>query len=205
MVYLKGRMFVLITLLMIRFYFLLSIIAVFALDFDSTSAPEKEINLVQSNTWFIAGPVIESQDIINKNRLKTGIIKVTAKDNPDGEIELNVAITPSESNDGIPQHLSDNSKYLTILYKSSDLIKIQAREGNEKGTGCVHGGSHPMADLPASPNKFITLKIPWTNFKQDGLANGKLLNVHNLCKFNFVNYNPVSGAYLEIKSVVIQI
>ncbi|WP_241775777.1 hypothetical protein [Flavobacterium sp. Root420] len=188
-----------------RLYFLLSIIAIFTLNFDGKSVSEKEINLVKSNTWFIAGPVIESQEIINTTRLKTGIIKVTAKDNPIGEIELNVAITPSESNDGIPQNLSDDSKYVTITYKSSHLIKIQAREGNEEGTGCVHGGSHPRADLPASPKKFATLKIPWPHFKQDGLPDGKPLNIHNLCKFNFVNYNPVSGAFLEIKSVIVQI
>ncbi|MNX66208.1 hypothetical protein D3C86_972930 [compost metagenome] len=118
---------------------------------------------------------------------------------------MNVAITPSESNDGIPQNLSDESKYLIITYKSSHLIKIQAREGNEEGTGCVHGGLHPRTDLPASPKKFTTLKIPWSHFKQDGLPDGKPLNIHNLCKFNFVNYNPVSGAFLEIKSVIVQI
>ena len=190
---------------MIRLYFLLSIIAIFTLNFDVKSLSEKEINLVQSNTWFIAGPVIESQEIINITRLKTGIITVTAKDNPIGEIELNVAITPSESNDGIPQNLPDDSRYVMITYKSSHVIKIQAREGNEEGTGCIHGGSHPMVDLPTSSKKFTTIKIPWSNFKQDGLPNGKSLNVHNLCKFNFVNYNPVSGAFLEIKSVIVQV
>ena len=190
---------------MIRLYFLLSIIIIFTCNFDDKSVSEKEINLVQSNTWFIAGAVIESQEIINTTRLKTGIIKVTAKDNPIGEIELNVAITPSESNDGIPQNLPDDSRYVMITYKSSHVIKIQAREGNEEGTGCIHGGSHPMVDLPTSSKKFTTIKIPWSNFKQDGLPNGKSLNVHNLCKFNFVNYNPVSGAFLEIKSVIVQI
>ena len=204
-VYLKDRILLKIALFMMRLSFFLYLIAVFIFNFNSESISEKEINLVKSNTWFIAGPVIESHEIINSNRLKTGIIKVTAKDSPVGEIELNVAITPSESNDGIPQHLPDDSRYITITYKSSHLIKIQAREGNEEGTGCKHGGSHPMVNLAASPNNFITLKIPWTNFKQDGLADGKLLNIHNLCKFNFVNYNPVSGAFLEIKSVIVQI
>jgi hypothetical protein len=159
---------------MIRLYFLLSVIAIFTSSFDRKSVSEKETNLVKSNTWFIAGPVIENQEIINTVRLKKGIIKITAKNNPVGEIELNVAITPSESNDGIPQNLSDESKYLIITYKSSHLIKIQAREGNEEGTGCVHGGSHPRTDLPASPKKFTTLKIPWSHFKQDGLPDGNL-------------------------------
>jgi hypothetical protein len=162
-------------------------------------------NLVETSTWYIAGPALENQETINKIRLEKRIIKVTVKDNPVGEIELNVLITPSNSNDGPPTNLSENSKFVKITYKSSHLIKIQAREGNEEGTGCVHGGSHPRADLPASPKKFTTIKIPWSVFKQDGLPDGKPLNIHNLCKFNFVNYNPVSGAYLEIKSVIVEI
>lgn len=190
---------------MMRLYFFLSITAVFILNFTSESISEKEINLVKSNTWFIAGPAIESQEIINLTRLKTGIIKVTAKDSPVGEIELNVTITPSESNDGVPQHLPDDSKHVTITYKSSHLIKIQAREGNEEGTGCIHGGSHPRTDLLPSPKKFTTIKIPWSQFKKDGLINGAPLDIHNLCKFNFVYYNPVAGAFLEIKSVIVKI
>jgi hypothetical protein len=166
---------------------------------------DSDRNLVKSSTWYIAGPAKENQETINTIRQKEGIIKVTAKDNPVGEIELNVMITASDSNDGIPTNLSDNSKFVSITYRSSDLIKLQAREGNQEGTGCVHGGSHPRVDIPASPKKFKTIKIPWSNFKQDGLPNGKLLNIHNLCKFNFVNYNPVSGAFLEIKSVIVQI
>lgn len=116
-----------------------------------------------------------------------------------GEIELNVLITPSNSNDGTPVNLPDASRFVRITYKSSHLIKLQAREGNEEGTGCVHGGSHPRIDLAPSPNQFRTIKIPWTAFRQDGLPNGKLLNIHNLCKFNFVNYNPVSGAFFRNK------
>jgi hypothetical protein len=160
-------------------------------------------NLVETSTWYIAGPVIESQEIINIIRQKKSVVRVTAKDNPVGEIELNVAINASNSNDGIPVNLSNNSKFMSITYKSSHLIKIQAREGNEEGTGCVHGGSHPMVDLAPSPDKFTTIKILWSDFRQDGLPDGRLLNIHNLCKFNFVNYNPVSGAFLEIKSVMI--
>jgi hypothetical protein len=190
---------------MTRLYFLLSAILVFTFNIERKNILEKEVNLVKTNTWFIAGPAKESQKITNSIRLKKGVVKVTAKDNPVGEIELNVAITPSETNDGIPKNLSDNSKYLSITYKSSHLIKIQAREGNEEGTGCVHGGSHPRVDLPASPKKYTTIKILWSDFKQDGLINGRLLNTHNLCKFNFVNYTPVSGAFLEIKSVIVQI
>lgn len=166
---------------------------------------DSDRNLVKSSTWYIAGPAKENQETINTIREKEGIIRVTAKDNPVGEIELNVMITPSDSNDGIPTNLSDNSKFVTITYRSSHLIKLQAREGNQEGTGCVHGGSHPRVDIPASPKKFKTIKIPWSHFKQDGLANGRLLNINNLCKFNFVNYNPVSGAFLEIKSVIVQI
>lgn len=163
-----------------------------------------DTDLVKTSTWFIAGPAIESQKTINDLRLKKGIIKVTSKENPVGEIELNVLITNSNSNDGAPTNLSDVSKFVSITYKSSHLIKLQAREGNAEGTGCVHGGSHPRVDLLPSPKKFITIKIPWSDFKQDGLANGKALNIHNICKFNFVNYNPVFGAFLEIKSVIVQ-
>lgn len=161
------------------------------------------IDLVKTSTWYIAGPTQENQETINKIRKEKGLIKVTAKDNPIGEIELNVMITESDSNDGKPTNLSENSKYLSITYKSSHLIKLQAREGNAEGTGCVHGGSHPRVDLPVSAKKFTTIKIPWTDFKQDGDPNGKSLDIHNLCKFNFVNYNPVSGATLEIKSVIL--
>lgn len=165
---------------------------------------DSEKDLVKTSTWYIAGPALENQETINRVRQEKGIIKVTAKDNPVGEIELNVLITDSNSNDGAPTNLSDNSKFVTITYKSSHLIKLQAREGNNEGTGCVHGGSHPRVDLSSSPKKFTTVKIPWSAFKQDGLPDGKLLDIHNLCKFNFVNYNPVSGAFLEIKSVVIK-
>lgn len=163
------------------------------------------IDLVKTSTWYIAGPVTENQETINDVRKKKGIIKVTTKNNPVGEIELNVLITPSNSNDGAPTNLSDQSKFVSITYRSSHLIKLQAREGNEEGTGCIHGGSHPRVDILPSPKKFTTIKIPWSDFKQDGLVNGKLLNIHNLCKFNFVNYKPVSGATLEIKSVIVQI
>lgn len=161
-------------------------------------------DLVKSSTWYIAGPAKENQKTINTIREKEGIIKVTAKNNPVGEIELNVMITVSGSNDGRPTNLSDSSKFVSITYKSSHLTKLQAREGNNEGTGCVHGSSHPRVDIAASPKKFATIKIPWSDFKQDGLSNGKLLDIHNLCKFNFVNYNPVSGAFLEIKSVIVQ-
>ncbi|MDA6068536.1 hypothetical protein NJT12_02780 [Flavobacterium sp. AC] len=165
---------------------------------------DSDRNLVKTSTWYIAGPSVENQETINRIRQEKEIIKVTAKDNPTGEIELNVLITDSDSNDGAPTNLSDHSKFVTITYKSSHLIKLQAREGNKEGTGCVHGGSHPRVDLEASPKKFTTVKIPWSDFKQDGLSHGTLLNPHNLCKFNFVNYNPVSGAFLEIKAVIVQ-
>jgi hypothetical protein len=161
-------------------------------------------NLVASNTWYVAGPVLESQETINSIRKKEGVIRLTARNNPVGEIELNVMITPSESNDGPATNLAKTSNFVSITYKSSHLIKLQAREGNDSGTGCVHGGSHPRVDLPASPDEFITVQIPWSDFKQDGMPEGKRLNKHNLCKFNFVNYSPVSGARLEIIAVRIE-
>ena len=182
---------------------LLLAIALFISGFVSIEK-DSDKNLVKTSTWYIAGPTLENQETINRVRQEKGIIKVTVKDNPVGEIELNVLITNSNSNDGAPTNLSDNSKFVSITYKSSHLIKLQAREGNQEGTGCVHGGSHPRVDLKASPKKFTTVKIPWSAFKQDGLPDGKLLDIHNLCKFNFVNYNPVSGAFLEIKSVMIK-
>lgn len=188
------------------FLLILIVSSAFIFGFKSiNNNPNGTVNLVQTSNWYIAGPTIETQEIINSIRIKKGIIKVTAKDNPVGEIELNVLITPSNSNDGPPTPLSNDSKFVEITYKSTHLIKIQAREGNENGTGCIHGGSHPRTDLPASPKKFTTLKIPWSAFRQDGLSDGKPLNIHNLCKFNFVNYNPVYGATLEIKSVIVQI
>lgn len=189
---------------MIRQLILYTIVLFMASSFTTKDYLVSDINLVQSNIWYIAGPVNESQEKMNTIRQKEGIVRVTAKNKPVGEIELNVMITPSEANDGVSTNLSENSKFVEITYKSTQLIKLQAREGNEAGTGCVHGGSHPRVDLSASPNKFKTIKIPWTHFRQDGLKNGKLLNTHNLCKFNFVNYQPISGALLEIKSVIIR-
>ena len=182
---------------------LFTILFTFTLFGFSANGQNKQIDLVKSNKWFIAGPSIENEKIINLSRLKSGIIIVTSKDNPKGEIELNVTITASETNDGIPVNLSNESKFIEITYQSSQIIKLQAREGNAEGTGCVHGGSHPRVSLPASPKKFSTIKIPWTDFKQDELPDGKLLDINNLCKFNFVNYNPVSGSVLKIKSVII--
>lgn len=169
-----------------------------------TAILKPDLNLVKSNTWHIAGPVKENYETINTVRQREGIVRVTAKDNPVGEIELNVLITSSASNDGVSTNLSNNSRFVKITYKSTQPIKLQAREADATGTDCVHGGSHPRVDLPASSSTFKTIKIPWTAFRQDGLSNGKLLNIHNLCKFNFVNYHPVSGALLEIKSVIIE-
>jgi hypothetical protein len=189
---------------MIRQWILCTIILFLVSGFGIKDYLKSDINLVQSNIWYIAGPVNENQEKINNIRKTEGIVRVSAKNNPVGEIELNVMITPSELNDGVSTNLSNNSKFVEITYKSTQLIKLQAREGNEAGIGCVHGGSHPRVDLSASPNKFKTIKIPWTHFRQDGLKNGKLLNIHNLCKFNFVNYHPISGALLEIKSVIIR-
>jgi hypothetical protein len=180
----------------------LSILLAFLFLFCFSAKGQNNFNLVKSNKWFIAGPAKENEETINKIRLKKGIIIVTAKDNAKGEIELNVMITDSEENDGIPTNLSEDSKYVEITYQSSQVIKLQAREGNLEGTGCVHGGSHPRVSLPASPNRLSTIKIPWTDFKQDELPDGKPLNIHNLCKFNFVNYNPVSGSVLKIKAMV---
>lgn len=188
----------------IHLFLLLYVSCCFLFGFSPKENKQESIlNLVKNPTWYIAGPAVENQETINTFRLKNGVVKVTANNNPKGEIELNVMITPSDSNDGKPTNVS-KSKFVSITYKSSHLIKLQAREGNENGTGCLHGGSHPRVDLKPSPKKFITVKIPWTNFRQDGLSNGRLLNIHNLCKFNFVNYNPVAGATLEIKSVLIQ-
>lgn len=178
------------------------ILSFFFLSCKTTSVQNVNSNsdLVIFNTWYIAGPTKENQDVINEIRKKKHYILVTAKDSPAGEIELNVMITPSGSNDGKPTNLPGDSGFVSITYKSSQLIKIQAREGNDSGTGCVHGGTHAMADLPASPDNFTTIKIPWSDFK----LNGKPVNIHNLCKFNFVNYHPVSGAILKITEVQIQ-
>jgi hypothetical protein len=158
-------------------------------------------NLVLSNPWYLAGPAIESEETLNTVRKNHSTIRVTVNNDPLGEIELNVMITPSVSNDGSATDLPDNSTFVEITYRSSHLITLQAREGNASDTGCVHGGSHPRIDLVISADKFSTIRIPWKNFKQDGLLQGTLLNINNLCKFNFVNYNPVAGAILEITSL----
>lgn len=183
----------------LRIFIFLPLLLVFGF---SAKHQKNGVNLVKSNKWFIAGPAIESEEKINKIRLEKGIVAITAKDNPKGEIELNVMITPSETNDGVPANLSDDLKVVEITYQSTQIIKLQAREGNDEGTGCVHGGSHPRVSIPASPKHFSTIKIPWSDFRQDELPDGKLLNIHNICKLNFVNYNPVSGSVLKIKSVI---
>lgn len=161
-------------------------------------------DLVIQNNWFIAGPAVETEENVNNYRKHKGVISVTAKRNPVGEIELNVPITPLFSNDGNPTDLSDESTYVEITYQSTQEIKLQAREGNAEGTGCAHGGSHPMVSVPPSPDSFVTIKLYWTDFKLDNLPNGKMLDIHNLCKFNFVNYHPVENSKLIIKSVHIQ-
>jgi hypothetical protein len=159
-------------------------------------------DLVLTNTWYIAGPSVENNDAINDYRKEKHIVQVTTNNSAVGEIELNVMITPSGSNDGPPTTLSEQSNSFSLTYKSSHDIVLQAREGNESGTGCVHGGIHATVLLPAT-NQFSTKLILWKDFKQDGLPKGKTLNTHNLCKFNFVNYHPVSGAKLEIVSLVL--
>ena len=116
------------------------------------------IDLVKISTWYIAGPVNENQETINLIRKKKGVIKVTAKDNPVGEIELNVMVTESNSNDGKPTNLSKYSKYLSITYKSSHPIKLQAREGNTEGTGCVHGVVHAAHHLPGTIRQSALLR-----------------------------------------------
>lgn len=184
--------------------FLLLLFFAFGCSTKKNNNNSNSINLVSQNTWFIAGPTIENQNQINATRIKNNVIRVTASKNPVGEIELNVPISNSLSNDGKPIDLAKKSTYVTITYQSTQEIKLQAREGNLEGTGCQHGGSHPRTSLPASPNSFKTIHIKWADFKQDELPDGKKLDIHNLCKFNFVNYSPVTGATLQIKSVRIQ-
>ncbi|WP_432222159.1 hypothetical protein ACRASX_01255 [Flavobacterium sp. TMP13] len=169
-----------------------------------TASTTKPIDLVIQNSWFVAGPTLENQENINLIRVKKKVINVIANSNPIGEIELNVMVTPSSSNDGKPTNLPDSSNYLSITYQSSQEIKLQAREGNTEGTGCVHGGSHPRVNLPASSKSFSTIQIKWSDFKQDELPNGKRLDIHNICKLNFVNYHPIAGATLQIRSITIE-
>lgn len=169
---------------------------------EAKRVPSKK-DLVLTSTWYIAGPSVENNDAINGYRKEKHIVQVTTNNSAVGEIELNVMITPSGSNDGPPTTLSEQSNSFSLTYKSSHDIILQAREGNESGTGCVHGGIHATVLLPASIDQYTTKIIAWKDFKQDGLLKGKLLNIHNLCKFNFVNYHPVSGAKLEIASLVL--
>lgn len=61
-------------------YFLL-----FSLFCFSQNGKHKQ-DLVKWNKWFIAGPVKENEETINSIRVEKGIISVTAKDNPKGEI-----------------------------------------------------------------------------------------------------------------------
>ena len=159
-------------------------------------------NLVFSNPWFIAGPSVEDETTLNALRSMDTLIRVTVNEAPVGELELNVMITNCGANDGPPTALPANATFVEIVYKSTHRIKLQAREGDEKGTGCLHGGAHPTVDLPPSI-EFRTLKIPWASFKLSSLAGEHLLNTRKLCKFNFVNYKPVAGATLEIQSVKI--
>ena len=180
------------------------LIIIFGCSVHKEKSSETSTDLVIDNNWFVAGPTLENEKKLNDYRLKNGVISVTATKNPVGEIELNVPIIPSLSNDGKPIDLSEKSTYVEVTYKSSQEIKLQAREGNTEGTGCIHGGSHPRVSLPSSPNSFSTIKIYWNDFKQDELADGKKLNIHNLCKFNFVNYHPIGQSKLQIKSVRIQ-
>lgn len=186
------------------FPFLLLLLLFCACGAEENIRVSKPTDLVSQNTWFVAGPTLENQETINIIRTKKGIVSLTATKYPIGEIELNVMISQTLLNDGNSINFTNKSKYVSIVYKSSHDIKLQARERNTEGTECIHGGSHARVNLPASPNSFSKIKIYWTDFKQDELLDGRSLDIHNLCKFNFVNYLPVSGATLQIKSVKIQ-
>lgn len=164
---------------------------------------DDDTDLVLSNHWFIAGPVVENENEINRIRKKDHILRVTVHGSPQGEMELNVPVMPinvSVSNEGRPVTLSDGSTFMEITYRSSHPIRLQAREGNVEGTGCLHGGTHPEVGLVPSPNKFTTIKIPWNKFRW----NDEVLDIGKLCKFNFVNYKPVKGAILEIRSLKLE-
>jgi len=159
-------------------------------------------NLVINNPWYISGPSVETEDQINIYRVKNQSIKITTNNQPTKEIELHVMVTPSGSSDGPATDLSSNS-YLEVTYQSTHVIKLQAREGNQNKTGCIHGGSHPRIKLSASPNRFITKRINWQDFRLNENPNGKILDQHNLCKFNFVNYQPQVGSIFILKSMII--
>ena len=160
-----------------------------------------EHNLVTTHTWFVDGPIIENKNVINRERIARKSVRITANHSPQGEIELNVPIKPSSLNDGLPIKLPVQSKYVEITYLSMDVMKLQAREGNATATGCMHGGSHPMATIPASVQRFTTIKLFWKDFRQDGLPTSRVLDTYNLCKFNFVNYKPSPDAVFEITSL----
>ncbi len=160
-----------------------------------------EHNLVTTHTWFVDGPIIENKNVINRERIARKSVRITANHSPQGEIELNVPIKPSSLNDGLPIKLPAQSKYVEITYRSTDAMKLQAREGNATGTGCMHGGSHPMSTIPASPQRFTTVKLYWKDFYQYGLSTSRVLDTHDLCKLNFVNYKPTSGSVFEITSL----
>ena len=164
---------------------------------------DSEYNLVTSHTWFIGGPIIENENVVNRERITRNSVRITATHSPQGEIELNVPVKPSSLNDGLPIRLVAGSKYVEIIYRSTDEMKLQAREGNAAATGCMHGGSHPMVTVPASPKRFTNVKLYWKDFHQDGLPKGRELDTNNLCKFNFVNYKPTPGAVFEITSLII--
>jgi len=167
------------------------------------SATEYNRNLVDSHAWFIAGPTLETTQQLNQYRAQYQSIDITATKNPVGEIELNLMVSPSGSNDGPPTDINTHSPGIAITYQSSQAISLQAREGNRQGDGCIHGGSHPHVGLAASPLAFSTVKILWKEFTFNSDIHVQHLNIHNLCKFNFVIYNPLPGANIKIKSLIL--
>lgn len=170
----------------------------------STSSKEAELtNLQLWGPWYVSGPVVQTMDELNQHIADTGWAQLTTfkEAAPAGtarELEFSTMISYSGSYDGKPTRLPEESRYVALTYRSTQPLVLQAREGNVDGSGCVHGGSHPSATLPAAA-EITTVQLPWSAFT----LQGRPLDPQNVCKLNFVNYHPAKGAEFVLQHLSI--
>lgn len=173
---------------------------------SNTAEPYQGIepaNLQAWGPWYVSGPIVQTMDELNQHIADTGWAQLTTfkEAAPAGtarEVEFSTMISDSGSYDGKPTRLPEESRYVTLTYRSTQPLVLQAREGNADGSGCVHGGSHPSATLPAAV-KITTVQLPWSAFT----LQGRPLDPQNVCKLNFVNYHPAKGAEFVLQHLSI--
>lgn len=121
-----------------------------------------------------------------------------------GDVELIQHLNPYamlENGTGGPVDLTPfNPTWIQLTYQSEKSVEWQLREGLN-ANDCRHGYGHNKVFLPASPEKFSTVRIPFTDFKPHGGQDpSHVLDLSNVCKFDFY----VRGGSLSIKDMTIE-